>query len=481
LDGEHWVTIASREIMPGDVLYLKAGSTLPTDGVIIEGRGSVNEASFTGEQLPREVAPGDPVAAGTLLLEGETRMRATTDTGHTRIAAMMRVIARAEQEKPRLARLADRVAAWFVAAILVITSAVAWYWYQQDPQQALWFALSVLVVSCPCALALATPAALANAVGGLRRRGVLLNGENTLEHINSTQRVLFDKTGTLTLGKLSLNQVVLVGNLDKTVCLARAAALELHSNHPIAAAFKQYSRGEVATELSVQPGEGVSGQFDGELFAIGKPDFVRRFNPSLGQPPDHRGHWIALSSSSQTLAWFELIDELRPEAETVVRSLQAQGLQVELLSGDSSDQVPLLAEKLGMDAWQGGCSPAQKLEYIQHLQGQGVSITMVGDGLNDAPVLAAADCSFAVNSATDLAKSRADAILLRQDLGALLDTFAMARRCRRVVVQNMAWALGYNSCALPLAAMGLIPPWAAAIGMSLSSLLVVGNSLRLGR
>jgi Cu2+-exporting ATPase len=479
LDSGQWRTVVSREVAAGDILSVDSGCVVPADGIITEGSGSVDEAAFTGENLPRPVSAGDPLTAGTLLVDGSARLRADGAIKDSRMAAMLKVMSLAEQQKPGFARLADRVAAWFVAAVLLVASGVAVYWLLHDPQQALWISLSVLVVSCPCALALATPAALTNAVSALRRRGVLLSGDNTLEQLNKCGLALFDKTGTLTIGKLERRAVAVLGDLSESRCLEIAAGLEQHSNHPIASAFSDIDCKVTLEQVKNLPGQGVSGTLDDKQYAIGNSAFATTFNPQLEDPPTTSGHWIALTSRTQTLAWIHLGDQVRPEAATVVSALQSRGFRVELLSGDSSSQAPELALELGMDACHSGCSPQQKLDYIQRRQSEGERVVMVGDGLNDAPVLAAADCSFAVNNATDLAKSRADAIVLKQDLFALVQTLEMARRCRHIIIQNMIWALGYNSLALPLAAAGMIPPWAAAIGMSLSSLLVVGNSMRL--
>ena len=474
-----WVTCASREIVAGDVLAVNTGSVIPIDGLITQGAGSVDEAAFSGENLPRSVAVNDSVTGGTMLVDGSVQIRADGCINDSRMAAMLKLMSLAEQQKPRVARMADRVAAWFVGAVLIIASLVTIYWLLRDPQQALWICLAVLVVSCPCALALATPAALTNAVSALRRRGVLLAGENALEQLNKCRLVLFDKTGTLTLGRFERKAVNICGELSESRCLEIAAALEQHSNHPIASAFSDIEYTAVPDFVDNRPGQGIIGTIAGQQYAIGNSAFAKQFNRSLQPSPAGSGHWIALTNPAQTLAWFELGDQLRPEAAGVVKALQARGFRVEMLSGDSSSQVPELARKLGMDGFTGGCTPQQKLDVIQQRQRCGEQLVMVGDGLNDAPVLAAADCSFAVNSATDLAKSRADAIVLRPDLLAVPQTIDLARRCRRIILQNIGWALGYNSLAVPLAAAGMIPPWAAAIGMSLSSLLVVGNSMRL--
>lgn len=474
-----WQTIPTSAASVGDVLLLRCGDVIPADGEIITGGGAVDEAAFTGENLPRNIAPGDSVAAGTLLREGGAEMRVTADAARSRLAQMLSLLARAGDEKPALAKLADRVAARFVAAVLLVAAGVALYWGLRAPERALWISLSVLVVSCPCALALATPTALTAAAARLRRRGLLMPGENTLETLLRCDRVIFDKTGTLTEGRFQRQAVLPAPGQDEEAVLAIAAALETHANHPIASAFDDVREQPGLEDVETVPGLGIRGKLAGATVAIGNPRFVRETCPDLGTSPADDSHWIALASSSGPLAWIALEDCPRRDAAATLAALQQRGLATELLTGDPSGAGPALARKLGIGEERHGVSPEEKLAHVRDLQRRGHCLAMVGDGLNDAPVLAAADCSFAVNQATDLAKSRADAILLSTSLAPLVDAFDMAQRSRSVIRQNMIWALGYNSVAVPLAAMGLVPPWAAAIGMSASSLLVVLNSLRL--
>jgi Cu2+-exporting ATPase len=479
--GGDWETVATRTIAPGDILQLTAGSAVPADGEVIEGNAHVDESAFSGEHLPRSIGPADTVAAGTLLLDGSPLLRVSASGNQTRLAQMLETLTRAQRFKPRAVLLADRIAGWFVATLLLLAIAVASYWMQNDPQQALWITLSVLVVSCPCALALATPAALASATSSLRQQGLLLSGEQALEQLELCDTILFDKTGTLTRGKPVLESSQAMGGVSLHRCLQIAAALERHSNHPIARAFPAVSGALQITDADNRTGAGISAVIEGMKCRIGSREYVRELNPGLAPPPSEDGHWIALASPDETLAWFQLGDELREEADRVITTLRSRGLQVELLTGDSSGQGTLLADRLSMDAVHCGFDPQQKLDYIRTLQQRGHRVAMVGDGLNDAAVLAAADCSFAVNNATDLAKAQADGIVLGNRLDALLAAFTTATRCRRIIRQNIAWALAYNALAIPLAAAGLIPPWAAALGMSASSLLVVANSLRLNR
>ncbi len=477
-EGDRWQTVATRSIRAGDELLLRAGDTVPADGVLLDGGGAVDEAAFTGEHLPRSIGPGERVCAGTVLREGGGSMRVDCDAAGSRLATMLSMLTRGG-DKPALAKLADRVAARFVGVVLLVAAGVAAYWLHTDPSRALWITLSVLVVSCPCALALATPAALTAATAHLRRRGLLLVGEDSLEALLRCRRVVFDKTGTLTRGHLRRRETRIAGEISEADALALAAALEQQGRHPIAQAFADITPARGLEQVEVVAGRGIRGWLNGRRLAIGSPSFVTGTCPKLPAPPTSPGHWIALADQLGPLAWIALEDTPRNDAAQTVRALQRRGLTVELLTGDPSDAGPELAQQLDLDAARIGASPQDKLDHIHRLQAAGTPVAMVGDGLNDAPVLAAADCAFAVNQATDLAKSQADAILLGQSLGPLDDAFGMAVRCRKTIRQNMGWALSYNALAVPLAAAGWVPPWAAAVGMSASSLLVVLNSLRL--
>jgi Cu2+-exporting ATPase len=474
-----WENVPSMRLEVDDTVQLAPGNAIPADGRILAGSASVDEAAFSGEHAPRNLTEGDMAWAGTLLLEGSPLYRITAAGHATRVAQTLNLMNRSLQGKPRVELLADRIAAYFVGAVLLVAAAVSWYWWRQQPDQALWVCLSVLVVSCPCALALATPAALSRAATHLRSRGLVLLGKNSLQQLNSTDVVIFDKTGTLTHGSFSLQSSQVFGNLDVDTCLALAAALEQHSNHPAGQAFPVATLDILLENVANRPGEGVSGEYQQREVRIGSAGFCRQLNPLLTPCPAATGYWIALCDAGQTLAWFLLQDTLRPEAEALVNNLRQRGLRVELLTGDSSEQGAVVASQLSMDAQHSGQSPARKLEYIAALQAQGKHVTMVGDGLNDAPVLARADTSVAVSGATDLAKARADIIIVNPDLGSLDLCFSVALRATRIIRQNITWALAYNAMMIPLAASALVPPWAAAIGMSASSLLVVGNSMRL--
>ena len=342
----------------------------------------------------------------------------------------------------------------------------------------LWVLLSVLVVTCPCALALATPAALTAGHGQLRKRGVLITRADAMETLSNVTRAIFDKTGTLTRGEMHLTQTKPFGELTAERAQAIAAALEAHSEHPIARAFRPFRDATLqAKDIHSHTGQGLEGTLNGARWKLGKPEF------STGEPisAPARGQWLLLSENGEPRAWFGLHDGIRDDAAATIKALQAQGLTVELLSGDTVDAVESLANQLNITTWHAGTSPEGKLARMKELQAAGETVVMIGDGINDVPVLAGADVAIAMNGATDLARTRADAVLLSPRLMRIFEAIEISRATRRIMRQNMIWSVCYNFSALPLAAMGLVPPWMAAIGMSLSSLVVVGNALRLSR
>ena len=476
-----WETAPRLQLKSGDEILVKAGDTVPADALVISGESAVKEDTFNGEHLPRAVTPGAPIYAGTVNIESALQANVLGDYRESRLAALQRSVEVAETGKPRLARLADRVAAWFVAGILLISSGTALAWSQIAPEQAFWVTLSVLVISCPCALALATPAALTAAANALRAQGVIVRGENALEALSRATHVVFDKTGTLTEGSLIIEQVHPLGNAGQEELLSIAAALQQYSRHPIADAFIGVEPGTGFEEVEYLVGRGLKAHRDGVEYRAGSDPFCRQLAPGLPPAPDELLYWIAVVRGTEPIGWIGLGDRVRRETPEVVDYFRRAGLELELLTGDSSGQPLALARQLGITEVHRGVMPQQKMAHVDALQKQGAVVCMVGDGLNDAPVLSLADASFAVAGATDLARTQADFVVVGGDLTELVRTWNKSRSCRRTIMQNLAWALGYNLSAIPLAAAGLVPPWAAAIGMSASSLLVVLNSLRLNR
>ena len=353
-------------------------------------------------------------------------------------------------------------------------------WYFIDSDKAFWITLSVLVATCPCALSLATPTALTAASAALRKIGVLITRGHVLENLTKSKRVIFDKTGTLTLGKLTIEKTISPSTSEQSA-FSIAASLEAHSQHPIATAFKnkQTEHTPMAKNIQVEPGQGLSGEVDGILYRLGNARYASEIlvHPNQINQPDS-GHWILLASKSDVVAWFLLSDQTRPHAKTTIESLHKLKLTTEMLSGDQSHQVATVANELNISQYRGGVTPEGKLNYLSSLPENDMSI-MVGDGINDVPVLAKAPVSIAIGSASDLAKTHADVILVGNQLQNLPKLISQASRTESIIKQNLTWALIYNTSVLPLAALGWLPPWAAAIGMSLSSLVVVFNALRL--
>jgi Cu2+-exporting ATPase len=478
---DQWVTVPRIQLRSGDTILIKAGEIVPVDAQVSQGSSAVKEDTFSGEYLPRHVGAGDTVYAGTVNVEEALQARVLGDYRDSRLAALQRSVEMAQTAKPQLAILADRIASWFVAGILLVTTLTALVWLQIAPDKAFWITLSVLVISCPCALALATPAALTSAASALRARGVIVRGENALESLSHCTHLLFDKTGTLTEGSLAITRVQPLGELGEQEILANAAALQQYSTHPVSKAFASIRGGPGFGHATYKVGAGLEAIRDNMTYRMGSKQFCRELVPEFPLPPDDHLYWIGLCREGAPLAWIGLDDQVRKEASDVIDSARQLGLRIELLTGDSSPQGLVMARTLGIETVNLGQTPQQKMARVQQLQENGAVVAMVGDGLNDAPVLTIANASFAVAGATDLARSQADFVITGEDLRKVTDTLHKARQCHRIIRQNLAWALGYNLCAMPLAALGFVPPWAAAIGMSLSSLLVVANSLRLNR
>ncbi len=477
---KNWVTVTRQNVAVDDTVLLKAGEIIAVDATITNGNTAVEESAFNGEELPRLVHPHDTVFAGTVNMESAVEARVTGTCNETRLALLQYSMERGESEKPALAKLADRIASKFVVAVIIMTTLTALVWLYIDPQRALWVSLSVLVISCPCALSLATPAALTAAANSLRSRGVIVKGENALESLARITHIIFDKTGTLTQGKLAISQIICLGDVDENDILSIAAGLQWHSNHPVAHAFRALNSRVNFDRVDYKVGAGLH-SLDEDAYSMGSESYCRAYASTLPSPPAEALYWVAVCKGDTPLAWIGLRDTRRAEAKEVVRGLQVAGLNVELLTGDSTEQGPALATALDIKVVHKGMQPQQKMAYVQQLQRDGAVVAMVGDGLNDAPVLSVANTSFAVAGATDLARTKADFLLVEQDLHAVSSTWITARKARRIIMQNFTWALGYNIVAIPMAALGLVPPWAAAIGMSLSSLLVVLNSLRLNK
>jgi Cu2+-exporting ATPase len=483
--------VPSAALAPGDRILVRPGESIPADAVVLEGRSSVDESLLTGESLPVAKRAGDRLVGGSLNVEGPLVARVEHVGAETVLSAIQRLLDRAQAEKPRLAQAADRVAAWFVAGVLLLAAAVALFWWWHDPTRWLPVTVAVLVVTCPCALSLATPTALAAATGALTRKGLLVTRGHALETLARATDFVFDKTGTLTFGELVLERVeVLAEGLTADDCLRRAASLERHSEHPIARALRA-AAGTAALEAPAAvhntPGAGLEGSLGARRYYLGTPEFVQeRTGLALAPAQLARlragGHTVVILADERHLhAAFVLGDRLRPDARALVEALVRMGRRVWLLTGDHEEAARRVAATLGIERWASGLKPADKLAQLERLRAEGAVVAMVGDGVNDAPVLAAAPVSIAMGAGAPLATAAADMILLSPRLERLWEGLSTARRTIAVIRQNFAWAIAYNLVAIPAAMLGYVTPWLAALGMSASSLVVVANALRLAR
>ena len=477
------------ELAAGDLIRLLPGDTLPVDGTVVTGISSFDESLLTGEARPVVYQPGDAVVAGAVNGEQPVTIRVTHTVQHSAVSEIRQLVERGLEMRPRYALLAEQVAGWFVAVLLLIAMATAGYWLLTDPGNWLPSTIAVLIVTCPCALALATPVALAVSAGRFIDLGVLPLRMRALDALARSDLFVFDKTGTLTAGQPAIAAVVSTAGLDEDTCLRHAAALAAGSAHPVAHALRQLVPQPriVTTKLVNVPGAGIQAMIDGREWRFGKPGFAAG-NEACD---DHiraviadgraRGQLVSVlvnPEGVQAVLLFE--DPLRPGIRAMLDGLKDCGVRhFAILSGDAHDSVQRLGKQLGIDDAHGGLSPADKLAWAQAQQAQGRQLAMFGDGINDAPTLAVADVSISFANATDLANSSSDFLILGNDTAALADARRLSRQTRYNIMQNFAWAGTYNLVAVPFAAAGWIPPWGAALGMSFSSLFVVLNALRL--
>jgi Cu2+-exporting ATPase len=472
-----------------NVILIKPGEAVAADCVIIEGHTSLDLSLLSGESaaLPKQAGdaiPGGAINAGSVILARVTR-RAQDST----LSDLIKLIHRAGGEKPHIAQWADRVAAWFVAALLLFALATFGFWFLLDGDAArAWpIAIAVLVVSCPCALSLATPTALAAATDSLLRQGVLITGPQTLETLHRATHIVLDKTGTLTWGRPVLQQTQALSGMRAEFCLQIAATMEAGSAHPLAraiisAANEAWRQDWSATALVETPGGGLEGVVHNRRYRLGSAQFVAGISGEAPARDVADGITpVYLGSEGQWLACFHLHDGLRPDAQATVDYFQQRGKTMVLVSGDDARLARRVGDQLGIETTVGGYLPADKLDFVQQLQRRGCVVAMVGDGINDAAVLGAADVSFAMGGGAALAQAHADAVLFNGRLSAVADSARTAERTMRIIRQNLAWATVYNLVAIPAAAFGLLNPWLSGVGMALSSAVVVINALRLRR
>jgi Cu2+-exporting ATPase len=485
-DGEREVLVT--ELAPGDLVRVRPGEIVPTDGRLLEGRSSFDESLLTGEPLPVTRGAGNLVIGGTCNVDQAVVVEIEKDSADSTVAQIHRLLARGMREAPRYAVLAQHAATWFVAVVLLIALVTAGIWLWLDPSVALPNTVAVLIVTCPCALALATPVAAAIGVGRFADSGLLTVRSDAIEILAQCDTFAFDKTGTLTAGELQIEQIETFGNMARAEAQAVAAALEAHSEHPIGRALRRAHEGSVATveELHNHVGEGIEGRIQKDYWRIGTPGFalatetLDELDQRISALTAEGYVVIGLGNRHGSGALFALSDRDRPGADALIQALRDHGVKtIALLSGDSQASVDRFAAELSFNESLGDLKPADKLRWIREHQARGARVAMIGDGINDAPTLASADVSVSFAHATELAQMNSGLLVLGNDLGVIGDMRILAEEVRRIIHQNLIWAASYNFLAVPAAAMGLIAPWGAAIGMSLSSLLVVANALRL--
>jgi len=494
IDGAPPQTIAAARLQPGERFLVGTGEAVAVDAALSRSAGTFDVSLLTGESRPVNYAAGDRIPGGAINLGAPAEFTSLARQGDSTLSTITRLASRAAAARPPLLTFTETVARGFTIGLLVLAALVWLIWHQIDPAAAWPIAIAVLVVSCPCALSLATPAALAAASATALGRGMIATRGDALEAIAQSTDVVFDKTGTLTRGEPTVTGVALFGALDRAACLDMAAALEASSTHPLGRAIVAAARAEgrshaVAASLSTVPGEGVEGLIDGRSYRLGQARFAlseaaRALQAASCDPPEAADHdslysEVWLSQDGLPLARITLADTLRDEAPGVIAALRAAGLAVHLVSGDRGKVVHALADRLGIASRHPEASPANKLVFVQALQAQGRRVLAVGDGINDAPLLAGANVSIAMGCASTLARTSASVALLGNRLDDVTALRTLALRTRRITSQNLGWALAYNIVAIPAAAFGWIAPWVAALGMSASSILVAGNALRL--
>jgi Cu2+-exporting ATPase len=476
-------TVGVRRLEVGDRVRVPVGEAFPADGTLIEGHTQADEALLTGESTPVPKQAGSAIVAGSINVGAPARMAVERVGADTRYEAIVEMMRGAMAQRPAAARLADRWAGPFLWAVLLLAAGSAAVWTLIDPAMALPVAVAVLVVTCPCALSLAAPSALVAAAGGLARRGVLVQRLDAIEALARADRLFVDKTGTLTEDRLELAGLRLAPGVaeDAGWLLQHAAALARWSTHPVARAIvaavpDDASPATALTGVEEQPGAGLSGRdADGRRWQLGAAAWLGADAAWAGPARS------VLARDGRVLAALDLDEAIRPGVEAALQALRDQGLPAALLSGDDDGRVQALARRVGIADARGGASPQDKLDAVAAVQAAGGRVVMVGDGVNDAPVLARADVSLAMGQGALVTRAQADAVIVSGRWRDVVRAQATARRTMRIVRQNLSWAVAYNASCLPLAVMGWLPPWAAGLGMALSSLAVVGNAQRAGR
>ncbi len=473
--------VPTVELSLKDRFVVKPGEIIPTDGLLLSAHALVDEALLTGEQHAVSKQAGDVLIGGSYNLEQPIQLQVHQLGQDTVLSGIKRLIEQAQGFKPKVAMLADRVASIFVAVLLVLVVIAGFYWWQQDPSRVLQVLVATLVVTCPCALSLATPASLSAAIGSLTRNGMLVVKSRAMEVMPTIDTIIFDKTGTLTTGVLSLQKQLNFSQQQAEFYRQIAHSLELHSEHPVAHALVSDNIQTLPVDnLQNVTGKGLQGVIKGETYFIGNDAFIS----GVAEIPDSQSvedemQVVHLARQGQWLASFSFSDPLKQDALKIVQQMQQHGIDVRILSGDRKPYVKSIATQLGIEHFDAEQLPDDKLNKVKMLQADDHRVAMVGDGINDAPVLAAADLSISLSMGTDLARAASDLIINGGQLSPIIDAMSITTKMMRIIRQNFSWAIAYNIVAVPFSMAGLVQPWLAAIGMSVSSLIVVLNALRL--
>ncbi|MBT2142795.1 MULTISPECIES: heavy metal translocating P-type ATPase [unclassified Rhodanobacter] len=491
------------EVHAGDVLRVRPGEKVPVDGVVLDGESHVDESMLTGEPMPVAKASGDPVTGATVNQDGALTMRAQKVGGETMLAQIVALVAAAQRSRAPLQRVADRVAAWFVPAVVVVAllAFAAWALLGPEPRlaHALIAAVSVLIIACPCALGLATPISIMVASGRGAQHGVLFKDASAIEGMRDIDTLVVDKTGTLTMGKPALTELVILGDQAHDRLLGLAAALERPSEHPLARAIVAAADAEgvpmpAATDFRSLTGRGVSAEVDGSTVALGNAKLMAESRIAIGDDASARAERLRgqgatvmfLAVDGALAALLAVADRIKPDTPAAIAALHAAGLRIVMLTGDNATTAQAVARTLGIDEVHADVSPADKAAVVNRLKAEGRRVAMAGDGINDAPALAASDIGIAMGSGTDVAMESAQVTLVKGELGAIVRARRLSRATVRNIHQNLFFAFIYNAVGVPLAA-GVLYPWfgitlspmIAALAMSLSSVSVVSNALRL--